>query len=184
MCPGRRRERGRHGGCPCPCPPLSPPPPLSRGSIFLRRTHHLGHLWGIFVHATLSACGVSMLLMHSATAFHLLKLAGAGYLVWLGRTEFLLAMRQCVCRPRPGTWRRLSPRGEGTVQCFPRRRAVECAQYQKTAIFYLAFLPQFIGPTEPGCSRKSLLLAGITTWRASCGWSPCRSWLITRDGSS
>jgi len=39
---------------------------------------------GLFVHAILSACGVSMLPMYSASAFHLVKLAGAGYLVWLG----------------------------------------------------------------------------------------------------
>jgi threonine/homoserine/homoserine lactone efflux protein len=39
---------------------------------------------GLFLHATLSALGVSILLMHSATAFHLMNLADAGYLLWLG----------------------------------------------------------------------------------------------------
>jgi threonine/homoserine/homoserine lactone efflux protein len=57
----------------------------------------LGICSGLFVHATLSACGVSMLLMHSATAFHLLKLAGAGYLVWLG----LQSLRHAVRTPPP-----------------------------------------------------------------------------------
>ena len=48
---------------------------------------------GLFVHATLSACGVSMLLMHSATAFQLIKFAGAGYLVWLGVQSLRRAVR-------------------------------------------------------------------------------------------
>jgi threonine/homoserine/homoserine lactone efflux protein len=49
---------------------------------------------GLFVHATLSALGVSMLLMHSATAFHLIKLAGAGYLGWLGLQSLCRAARR------------------------------------------------------------------------------------------
>src|SRR5881409_3401370 len=51
---------------------------------------------GLFVHATLSAFGASILLMHSATAFHLVKLAGAGYLVWLG----LYSLRSAVRTPQ------------------------------------------------------------------------------------
>jgi len=117
----------------------------------------LGICSGLFVHATLSACGVSMLLMHSATAFQLLKLAGAGYLVWLG----LQSLRQAVRTPPPAD--RLEagvPSGRRALRrCF-RDGVLSNVLNTKTAIFYLAFLPQFIGPTEP-VLRKSLLLAGI-----------------------
>jgi threonine/homoserine/homoserine lactone efflux protein len=117
----------------------------------------LGICAGLFVHATLSACGVSMLLMHSATAFHLLKLAGAGYLVWLG----LQSLRHAVRTPPPAD--RLEvvvpPGRRARWQCF-REGVLSNVLNTKTAIFYLAFLPQFIGPTEP-VLRKSLLLAGI-----------------------
>jgi len=117
----------------------------------------LGICSGLFVHATLSACGVSMLLMHSATAFHLLKLAGAGYLVGLG----LQSLRHAVRTPT------LADRLEAVVppgrrarwQCF-REGVLSNVLNPKTAVFYLAFLPQFIDPTEP-VLRKSLLLAGI-----------------------
>ena len=112
---------------------------------------------GLFIHATLSACGVSMLLMHSATAFHLVKLAGAGYLVWLG----LQSLRRAVGTASP-------PDGLEAVGRRGRRAAQQCflegllsnVLNPKTAVFYLAFLPQFIGPTEPVLT-KSLLLAGI-----------------------
>src|SRR5712691_91276 len=71
---------------------------------------------GLFVHATLSACGVSMLLMHSATAFHLVKLAGACYLVWLG----VQSLRRAVRTPHPSdSVEEVEPEGGiAPQQCF------------------------------------------------------------------
>jgi RhtB (resistance to homoserine/threonine) family protein len=113
---------------------------------------------GLFVHATLSACGVSMLLMYSASAFHLVKLAGACYLVWLG----LQSLRSAVRPPS------LSDRLEALVEPTRRRAPQHCfvegllsnVLNPNAVVFYLAFLPQFIGPTEPVLT-KSLLLASI-----------------------
>src|SRR5688572_32287326 len=48
---------------------------------------------GLFVHALLSALGVSAVLAHSATAFLVLKVAGAGYLAWLGIQSLRSAAR-------------------------------------------------------------------------------------------
>src|SRR5436190_14551052 len=52
---------------------------------------------GLFVHATLSALGVSMILTRSATAFSVVKLAGACYLAWLG----LQSVRKSARRSPP-----------------------------------------------------------------------------------
>jgi len=112
---------------------------------------------GLFVHATLSAFGVSMLLMHSATAFHLVKLAGAGYLVWLG----LQSLRSAVRTPQSqdGLDEDAPPRRIAPQQCFL-EGLLSNVLNPKAVVFYLAFLPQFIGPTDPVLT-KSLLLASI-----------------------
>jgi RhtB (resistance to homoserine/threonine) family protein len=112
---------------------------------------------GLFFHATLSALGVSVILMHSTTAFHIVKLAGACYLGWLGAQSLYGAVR--------------TPHDSGAQEAFvatagvsPRRCFWEGlltnALNPKVAVFYLAFLPQFIGPADP-VFAKSLLLAGI-----------------------
>ena len=112
---------------------------------------------GLFVHATLSAFGVSLLLMHSATAFHVVKLAGAGYLVWLG----LQSLRSAVRTPHlHDTLEAVEPSRRSTPQQCLLEGLLSNVLNPKTAVFYLAFLPQFIGPTEPVLT-KSLLLAGI-----------------------
>src|SRR5881227_2222061 len=48
---------------------------------------------GLFIHATLSALGVSIVLMRSATAFQAVKAAGACYLAWLSIRSLVEAVR-------------------------------------------------------------------------------------------
>ena len=116
----------------------------------------LGICLGLFVHATLSAVGVSVILMQSATTFQVVKLAGACYLVWLGIQSLSGAARATgvADAERDVTAAVVSPQ-----RCFVEGMLGNLLN-PKVAVFYLAFLPQFIGPTDP-VLRKSLLLASI-----------------------
>jgi RhtB (resistance to homoserine/threonine) family protein len=112
---------------------------------------------GLFMHATLSALGVSVILMHSATAFHLVKFAGACYLVWLGVKSLYGAVRSSSSLQ--GTESSLISGVASSKRCF--LDGLLCNVLNpKVAVFYLALLPQFIGPTDP-VLPKSLLLASI-----------------------
>ena len=53
----------------------------------------VGACCGLFVHVTLSALGLSLILIRSATAFEILKMIGAGYLIWLGIRSLTQALR-------------------------------------------------------------------------------------------
>jgi RhtB (resistance to homoserine/threonine) family protein len=118
----------------------------------------LGICSGLFFHATLSALGLSLILVRSATAFEIVKLIGAVYLVYLGSQSLWKALRN---GPRK------VPANEGNVkkqkkewwQSFIEGLLTNVFN-PKVAIFYLAFLPQFISPGDPVLA-KSLLLAGI-----------------------
>lgn len=110
---------------------------------------------GLYVHATLSALGLSVILMHSATAFTALKFAGAAYLVWLGVQSL-----RGAARGHPVT--QATDAGEARVPVSRswREGFLTNLLNPKVVVFYLALLPQFIGADDP-VFRKSLLLAAI-----------------------
>jgi RhtB (resistance to homoserine/threonine) family protein len=107
---------------------------------------------GLFIHATLSALGLSVVLVRSARAFEIVKVAGAVYLAYLGVQALRSAARGVQSQEGP------------TGPVGARRAYVEGLLTNvlnpKVAIFYLAFLPQFIGPQDP-ILAKSILLASI-----------------------
>lgn len=110
-----------------------------------------GILSGCLIHATLSAVGLSVILLRSATAFHFVKLLGAGYLVWIG----IRTLRGGGATVEPQAIRAVVPFGASFREGF-----VTNILNPKVAVFYLAFLPQFIRPGDPVLA-KSLLLAGL-----------------------
>jgi threonine/homoserine/homoserine lactone efflux protein len=96
----------------------------------------LGIETGAFVHVAGAALGVSAILASSATAFSALKLAGGAYLIVLGIRRLL---------------ERDSESERGTTPTRPlssifRQGVIVNALNPKTALFFLAFLPQFIDP--------------------------------------
>ncbi|PMR73865.1 LysE family translocator [Billgrantia endophytica] len=111
---------------------------------------------GLFVHAAVSALGISLILLQSAWAFSVLKLAGAGYLIWLGAASLLAARRgQGLPVAAMQGERQIVPIGRPL-----REGLLSNVLNPKTVIFYMAFLPQFIAPTDPAL-LKSLWLAGV-----------------------
>ncbi len=111
---------------------------------------------GLFVHATFSALGLSVIVMHSALAFQLMKIAGAAYLLWLGLRSLARATRRTQAgSAAPGGARRAGSARRSFVEGL-----LTNALNPKVAVFYLAFLPQFINLDDP-VFVKSVLLAGI-----------------------
>ncbi|MBB4259408.1 MULTISPECIES: LysE family translocator [unclassified Bradyrhizobium] len=95
---------------------------------------------GCFVHVAAAAIGLSALLMASSTAFSILKLVGAAYLVFTGiqmlwsRPVLVVAIDE----PVRSSLRRVFLQGVFTNALNP-----------KVALFFLAFLPQFVAADSP-----------------------------------
>lgn len=116
----------------------------------------IGICSGLFVHASLSALGVSVILVNSSFAFSVMKFAGACYLLYLGLKTLISAIRgEEGAEVENGGKRR-----DLNVFISLREGILSNVLNPKPAIFYFAFLPQFIAKNDP-VLLKSLLLAGV-----------------------
>lgn len=109
---------------------------------------------GTCVHIVAAALGMSALLATSATAFMVVKLIGAAYLLYIG-VSMLLAKRQDGAAP-----------GAGELPALPYRRIfaqgfLTNVLNPKVALFFLAFVPQFISPDSEHKALAFLLLGAI-----------------------
>ncbi|MGF1749601.1 MULTISPECIES: LysE family translocator [Vibrio] len=126
----------------------------SRGGFQDGAITSLGICLGLFVHATFSALGISVILTQSAELFSLVKGVGALYLIWLGISS-LRALRAAKGVPIAET----ASQGVGTSISL-REGFLSNVLNPKTAVFYLAFLPQFINP-EYSPFAQSMAMASI-----------------------
>lgn len=129
---------------------------------------------GCVIHATASALGLSAILATSATAFDVVKTIGAAYLVWLGVQSIRDARRPAtqLSEAKGARSSRLGPFLQGFLTNVLN---------PKVAIFYLTFLPQFIGPSEP-VFRRSLLLASIHI-AMGFAWLAAYAWFVDQLGA-
>jgi threonine/homoserine/homoserine lactone efflux protein len=102
--------------------------------------------------------GLSSLLASSATAFTIVKYAGAAYLILLGIRRFMTreAVADEIARP-PRPHRRIFADGVVVNVLNP-----------KTALFFLAFLPQFVDPGRGAAALQILMLGLIFVVIALC----------------
>lgn len=110
----------------------------------------LGLSTGALVHVVAATVGVSAILLTSATAFGLVKMLGAAYLIYLGIKAFLTK------RTDPA----LDASSPRSMQRLFRDGVVISVLNPKIAVFFLAFLPQFADPSR-GVVGLQILLLGI-----------------------
>ena len=106
---------------------------------------------GNFVHALAATAGLSALLVASAEAFTIVKWAGAAYLVWIG-VRTLLGSDTKSEAPAPP----IQPLSRIARQGF-----VVAVLNPKTAIFFLAFVPQFVNPSHGPVAWQFLILGTL-----------------------
>ena len=141
----------------------------------------LGITTGCWVHITAAALGLSAILATSAEAFFILKLVGAAYLVWVG-----ISLLRHAGAGSAAT-------GNGNAAISLRAIFVQGfltnALNPKVALFFLAFLPQFISAGAPSKTLEFIVLGLIfcTTGTLVClaiAWLTARASAALSAGST
>jgi threonine/homoserine/homoserine lactone efflux protein len=110
----------------------------------------LGIEAGTLLHVAAAAIGLSALLASQPGALLVLRWAGVAYLLWMALQAFRSRGAVGSARDRPATTARRAFRQGLTVELLN----------PKTALFFMAFLPQFVDPAHGSAATQILVLGG------------------------
>jgi threonine/homoserine/homoserine lactone efflux protein len=111
----------------------------------------LGVETGTLVHVATAAIGLSALLASSATAFTVVKYAGAAYLIYLGIRAFRRREQPTAAEAGPA---------QSLAKTYRQGLLVQILN-PKVALFFLAFLPQFVDPARGPAWTQILVLGAV-----------------------
>jgi RhtB (resistance to homoserine/threonine) family protein len=118
----------------------------------------LGISIGLMVHTALAAVGLSALLQTSGLAFQTVKLTGAAYLVYLGIK--MITARKTLIDSATG-------KVESTnVTAVFRQGVITNVFNPKAVITFMAFIPQFVNPTDSSATLQIVILGGVIAFLA------------------
>ena len=141
----------------------------------------LGIAAGCCVHIVAAAVGVSAVVAASTTAFTVLKWVGALYLVWVGASMLFARAKPDA----PGLMSGVEVT-QGSLWRVFRRGFWTNAVNPKVALFFLAFVPQFIAPHTAHPSLAFLALGLLFNFNAlwiNFGWVVAAAWMARRVGA-
>ena len=145
--------------------------------------------WGItagcFVHVAVAAWGLGALLANSASAFNLIKWLGAAYLMWMG-VRLLKTAAHAVEEgwiENPGLSTKTASENRPNLRAIFIKALATNALNPKVALFFLAFVPQFIPTNTPDPAWTFVLLGCLFNFNGlliCMAWALAASWLSKR----
>ena len=155
-----------------------------RGGARVGMVAALGITAGCFVHIFAAAAGVGALMAASATAFTVLKWLGASYLVYEGVRLLVSKGDNAIQLEAPNPYLARARGQNDYVEIFLRGFWTNVLN-PKVALFFLAFLPQFITPTAEDKPLAFLLLGLLFNFNGlwvNIGWALGAVWLADHAG--
>jgi threonine/homoserine/homoserine lactone efflux protein len=156
-----------------------------RGGVRAGLVAALGITAGCFVHIAAAAVGVSAVLMASSTAFTVLKWVGAAYLLYVG-VRLLLSQTpsaiKVIAKEADFTW----TTGRNDLKNVFFKGFWTNVLNPKVAIFFLAFVPQFIAPGTENPALQFLLLGilfNVNALPINFGYAALAGWAAQRTAA-
>lgn len=128
---------------------------------------------GCFMHILAAALGLSAILAASSTAFAVVKYVGAAYLVYMGIS---------LLRSKPAARQATGGLPAAPLRTIFAQGFLTNVLNPKVALFFLAFVPQFIEPAAPNKALAFVVLGAIFNFNGTL-WCLFLAWASARVGA-